>query len=239
MGSRRGGSAPSRAGPVHSARAQTAPEFVGSVYDASLLLRTSLLLQERDGRGIAVPGEVQKLVDAVYAPEFVEDLDAAVGRELRDLDGERVAAEAAEAGLAQMVTIDGPGDVQGNLHLISRTVEGVSEELLTTRLGADTGRVVCVYAHADGTRTLDESGFIALPTSGGVTRQDAVEVMAHVVPVPGRWLREGVTEQPSTWRRHPLLGPVRVLVMQREGGAWRCRLGDRVIALSEVGIEEL
>ncbi|MBU7598910.1 CRISPR-associated endonuclease Cas3'' [Streptomyces sp. P38-E01] len=215
------------------------PNSWGSVYDASLLLRTSLLLQERDGRGIAVPGEVQKLVDAVYAPEFVEDLDAAVGRELRDLDGERVAAEAAEAGLAQMVTIDGPGDVQGNLHLISRTVEGVSEELLTTRLGADTGRVVCVYAHADGTRTLDESGFIALPTSGGVTRQDAVEVMAHVVPVPGRWLREGVTEQPSTWRRHPLLGPVRVLVMQREGGAWRCRLGDRVIALSEVGIEEL
>ncbi|QKW07783.1 CRISPR-associated endonuclease Cas3'' [Streptomyces sp. NA04227] len=215
------------------------PRSWGSVYDTSLLLRTSLLLKERAGGGIAVPGGVQELVDAVYAPDFVDDLEAAVGRELRDLDGERLASQMAKTSLAQTVAIDGPGNIQGNLHLISRQVEGVSEELLTTRLGADTGRVVCVYAQPDGAWTLDESGTVALPEGPRPSRQDTAEVMAHLVPVPGRWLRDGGVEYPADWRKQPLLREVGLLVLTPADGGWRCRLGERTIALSEVGVEEL
>ncbi|NKI41099.1 CRISPR-associated endonuclease Cas3'' [Streptomyces physcomitrii] len=217
------------------------PRSWGLVYDASLLLRTSLLLRERAGEGIAVPGGVQELVDAVYAPDFVDDLDAGVGRELRDLDLERLASQAAETSLADMVAIGGPGDVQGYLHLLSRRVEGVDEDLLTTRLGADTGRVVCVYAQPDGAWMLDESGEAGLPEGPRPSRRELAEVMARVVPVPGRWLRDGGVEHPPGWRQQPLLREVGVLVLTpgEEGEGWRCGLGERTIALSEVGVEEL
>jgi CRISPR-associated endonuclease/helicase Cas3 len=43
------------------------PVTWGSVYDVSLLMRTSLLLAERAGDGVVVPDDVQGLVDTVYA----------------------------------------------------------------------------------------------------------------------------------------------------------------------------
>ncbi|BFO16744.1 CRISPR-associated helicase/endonuclease Cas3 [Streptomyces sp. KM77-8] len=50
------------------------PRSWGDVYDHSLLLRSAALLRERAGRGIAVPGDVQELVDAVYAEDFTDRL---------------------------------------------------------------------------------------------------------------------------------------------------------------------
>ncbi|MFJ2565735.1 CRISPR-associated endonuclease Cas3'' [Streptomyces sp. NPDC087568] len=220
------------------------PPSWGSVYDTSLLIRTSLLLAERATDGIVVPDGVQELVDAVYAPDFVDGLDAAVEQELGLLDGERLASTMAETDLAAMVGIRGPGDIQGNLHLISRQLEGVTEELLTTRLGADTGRVVCVYVQDDGQRTLDEAGSIDLPGIEGVPldREAVAQIVAHVAPVPGKWVRDSaqVSELPAAWRKTSALRDLTVLPMTRAGDSgWSCRFGDRTIAISEVGLEQL
>ncbi|GAA0913314.1 CRISPR-associated endonuclease Cas3'' [Streptomyces thermoalcalitolerans] len=220
------------------------PPTWGSVYDTGLLIRTSLLLAERATDGIVVPDGVQELVDAVYAPDFVDGLDAAVEQELRLLDGERLASTMAETGLADMVSIKGPGDIQGNLHLISRQFEGVTEELLTTRLGADTGRVVCVYVQHDGRQTLDAAGSLPLPgTEGHPLDRDAVaRIVAHVTPAPGAWVRDSgqAGELPAAWRKVPALRDLTVLPMTRSGdGRWSYHCGDRTISMSEVGLEQL
>jgi CRISPR-associated endonuclease/helicase Cas3 len=222
------------------------PVTWGSVYDVSLLIRTSLLLAERAAEGIVVPDGVQELVDAVYAPDFVDGLDAAVKRELESLDVERRVSQMAEADLAALVGISGPGDIEGQLHLISRRIEGVTEELLTTRLGADTGRVLCSYVQEDGSLSVSPDG------SGGpvpgldgtaLDRDDVAGIVAHTAPVPGTWVREGgdvEKDHPAGWRRVSTLRDVVLLPMTRAAdGRWVCRRGDRTIAVSEVGLEQM
>jgi CRISPR-associated endonuclease/helicase Cas3 len=222
------------------------PATWGSVYDVSLLIRTSLLLADRTADGVVVPDGVQELVDAVYAPDFVDGLAAAVERELKSLDVERLASEMAETDLAAMVGISGPGNIEGQLHLISQRLEGVTEELLTTRLGADTGRVLCAYVQKDGSLTLARNG------SGGpvpgldgrpLSRVDVAAIVAHTAPVPGRWVREGTDaerEHPAQWKRISTLRDVVLLRMTAADNQWTCRLGDRVIAVSEeAGLEQI
>ncbi|UQW99156.1 CRISPR-associated helicase Cas3' [Streptomyces sp. RerS4] len=207
------------------------------VYDAGLLRRTSLLLA-RERSGIAVPGAVQRLVDEVYAPEFVDGLDEAVGRELARLDGERLAGESVEAYLADLVSVCSPADVAGDLSRLTQPDSGVTEELLTTRLGADSGRVVCVYAQVDGSVTLDEAGLMVLP-AGSLSPEDVADVMSYVTPVPGGWLRGSEADVvPAGWEKHAVLRGVVLLVMRRTDGAgWSCRHGERVFEMSDVGLE--
>ncbi|MGW4147634.1 hypothetical protein [Streptomyces albogriseolus] len=220
------------------------PATWGSVYDASLLIRTSLLLSERAAEGIVVPDGVQELVDAVYAPDFVEGLDAAAQRELESLDVERLASEMAETDLARMVGIKGPGSIGGQLHLISQRIEGVTEELLTTRLGADAGRVLCAYVQEDGSLTLarDGSGGAVPGVDGAsLSREDVAAVAAHTAPVPGAWVREGADaekDHPASWQQVSTLRDVVLLPMRRAGdGRWACSRGGHTIGVSVTGLE--
>lgn len=231
--------------PVGDNGATLVPRTWGSVYDAGLLHRTAHLLRERTASGIAVPEDVQELVDAVYAEDFVDQLDEAAQRELRRMDAERQADEAAQAHLADMVAICSPADVAGDLFKLSRREAGVTEELLTTRLGADSGRVLCLYEQPGGTFTLDVSGTLPLPTGSHLTHVALTQVMAHVAPVPGRWLR-GTEGQPAPkgWDKHPVLADLVLLRMQPVGGdrdgtgpGWSCRHGNQTIRISSVGLE--
>ncbi|MCB5180675.1 CRISPR-associated helicase Cas3' [Streptomyces antimicrobicus] len=213
------------------------PASWGRVYDAGLLKRTSLLIA-REGAGVAVPGDVQRLVDEAYAPEFVDGLEESVARELARLDGEREAGESAEAFLADLATVCSPADVAGDLSKLSRPEKGITEELLVTRLGADSGRVLCLYAHGDDEVTLDAAGSVPVP-KGGLSREDLAEVVSYVVPVPGRWLVPEEGERaPEGWERQAVLRGVVLLRMERlAGGEWGCRHGGGLITASEVGLE--
>ncbi|MFE7313129.1 CRISPR-associated helicase Cas3' [Streptomyces sp. NPDC057555] len=232
--------------PVDAAGDTTAPASWGQVYDSGLLKRTACLLAEREAVGIDVPGDVQHLVDAVYAEDFVDRLQEAAARELRRMDGERLAAETVEAHMADMVAICAPADVAGNLHRLSRREAGVTEELLTTRLGADSGRVLCLYEQPDGGLTLDESGALPLPKGGrhGPSKAELARIMSHVAPVPGAWLRDGEEGHPSPegWDKQPVLRDLVLLRMrpnQREveGASWSCLYGKRTFSISEIGLE--
>lgn len=215
-----------------------APKTWGEVYDPSLLLRTSMLLEKYVGSGVAVPGQVQELVDAVYADIFADDLEASVQRELQRMDATRIASAAAEGQLAEAVTIRPPYDVQGDLSCLTNTAAGITEELLTTRLGADSGRVVCAFVKDDGL-FLDPHGKIPLPGVTGkrpLRREEVALIMRHTTPVPGRWLAGCLTEnEPSeVWGERPVLAGLLVLPLRYGAdGRWTCRLGDRQVELSK------
>ncbi|MGW4646980.1 CRISPR-associated helicase Cas3' [Kitasatospora sp. NPDC004289] len=217
-----------------------APRSWGTVYDASLLRRTSVLLGRPGSAAIAVPRDVQRLVDEVYAEDFGAGLDDAAKRELARMDAERLAGEVAEGQLADFTAIRPPYEVRGDLSLLSQ--RPVAEELLTTRLGADSGRVVCVYVQ-EGKRTLDAEGRVPVPGEGPgggrMGREEIALVMRHTVPLPGRWL-EGAGEGcavPDAWKKWPVLAGLKVLPMRQDGqGAWSCVVGGRAMSISDIGI---
>ncbi|MEE1790583.1 CRISPR-associated endonuclease Cas3'' [Streptomyces sp. BE308] len=218
------------------------PRSWGSVYDAGLLVRTSSILEECALEGIAVPGGVQRLVDEVYEEGFVDRLEGAAREELARLDEERLAGEAAERHMAAWAGICAPADVKGDLSKLSRREEGVTEELLTTRLGADTGRVLCLYEQADGTVTLDPAGRVLVPAGGhhGLGTGELAGVAGRVAPVPGRWLRGDPLDGavPKKWGTHPSLRDLVLLRMSPDGREiWKCRHGRYTISVSEVGLE--
>ncbi|MFF2012112.1 CRISPR-associated helicase Cas3' [Streptomyces sp. NPDC058195] len=218
------------------------PRSWGTVYDAGLLGRTSLILTECARDGIAVPGGVQRLVDEVYEDGFVDRLEGAARQELARLDEERAASEAAERHLAAWAGICAPSDVKGDLSRLSLRDAGVTEELLTTRLGADTGRVLCLYEQVDGAVALDPEGRDPVPAGGrnGLRSPELAAVARRVAPVPGRWLRGGEPSGsvPKKWGTHPSLRDLVLLTMRPTGnGTWACGHGRYTISISEVGLE--
>ncbi|MFG3398561.1 CRISPR-associated helicase Cas3' [Streptomyces parvus] len=225
-----------------TAEASEPPRSWGRVYDAGLLVRTSRVLRERASGGIAVPDDVQRLVDEVYEEDFVDRLEGAAREELVRLDEERLAGEAAERHLAAWASICSPADVKGDLSKLSAREAGVTQELLTTRLGADTGRVLCLYQHPDGRTTLDPEGMAEVPVGGrwGLRPDELAAVARRVAPVPGRWLRSGesAAEVPQEWGTHPSLRDLVLLHMLPAGeGGWECRFGRCTISISGVGLE--
>lgn len=225
-----------------TAEAPGPPRSWGAVYDAGLLMRTSRILQERAPSGIAVPDDVQHLVDEVYEEEFVDRLEGSAREELVRLDEERLAGEAAERHLAAWTSICSPVDVKGDLSKLSAREPGVTQDLLTTRLGADTGRVLCLYQQANGVTTLDPQGTVEAPDGGrwGLRPAGLAEVARRVAPVPGRWLRGGEpgTAVPQGWGTHPSLRDLVLLYMAPAGeGSWVCQYGRFMISMSGVGLE--
>ncbi|MFC8719517.1 type I-E CRISPR-associated protein Cse1/CasA [Kitasatospora sp. NPDC057198] len=217
------------------------PPSWGSVYDGSLLVRTSTLLAGLEGP-VAVPGDVQGLVDAVYEEDFGRRLEESARREFERWDVRREAGELAEAQLADLVRIPSPGDVDGDWSVLTDAPEGVSEELLATRLGAETARVVFVYAREGRGLSLEHGGEVRVPgwsRGKGVGREGAVEVLRRSVPLPAAWVRGESEGDPLTkpWAKTSLLKDVRVVVLREDGeGRWVGRVGGQELQLSEVGV---
>ncbi|RKN11000.1 CRISPR-associated endonuclease Cas3'' [Streptomyces radicis] len=230
--------------PTGVANAEGIPRSMAAVYDPSLLVRTVTLLEGLPGGEIAIPRDVQHLIDDVYADDFVHGLDEAARRELKGMDIERTARELVEANTAKIVGVSAPGDVNGDLSALSRRELGVTEDLLTTRLGADTGRVLCLYEQSTGPFTLDRDGTIPPPSDwkSMPSRDSLRQLMTYVTPVPGSWVRAAgdVLTRPSGWKKQPLLRDLVVLPMQLgTDGVWSGRAGERTIRSSEVGLESI
>jgi CRISPR-associated endonuclease/helicase Cas3 len=229
------------------------PRTWGTVYDTSLLRRTSRLLREVEPTGIGVPGDVQRLIDAVYADDFGDRLESAAEREeLQRLDAEREAAGLAEEQLAQMTVVPSPTGLTDLARLSDDGLGLVDEAMVTTRLGADSERAVCAYVQSGGELTLDPKGRTPLPghrgEGGRLAMADVRSVMRQSVPLPGRWLAQRSPEQesPAAWANQPLLSDLTVLRMRPvleavsgEGLAcsvWACQVGDRTLTMSDVGL---
>lgn len=230
------------------------PRTWGDVYDHGLLLRTAALLARQESGGIAVPDDVQELVDAVYAEDFTEHLEgagraeaAAAARRLEVLDQRRDGQRIAEQTLAAMTGISPPYAVRGDLSLLSRGMADVAADLLSTRLGADTGRLLLLFTQNDGTVSLDEAGRLPLRTAGGLDRHAVRRVVARAVPVPGAWLPPAADRPvlPSAWQVNTHLKDLVLLPMSRTGGdgkgmVWVGQLGGRQVQFTRTtGLERI
>ncbi len=229
--------------PVDAQGEVRAPRRWGAVYPEALLRRTSSLLNERKGSSIAVPGDVQGLVDAVYAEDFCDRLVEASDRELQErLDAEHLGEVLAQETLAAQTMINPPRGMV-DLSELSRDGDVVDETLLTTRLGADSERAVCVFVQPGGAVTLDPEGNVAVPgwgRGGRLSLRDARVVMRQTVPVPGRWVRERGDEErvPASWERHAALRELCVLPMHRSAtGDWSHSIGGRTVSFTSEGLE--
>ncbi|MEU6312036.1 CRISPR-associated endonuclease Cas3'' [Streptomyces sp. NPDC047014] len=199
------------------ARLAVPPRSWGEVYTPSLLQRTLELLTDLGGAPIAVPKDVQRLVDAVYAPEF----PSTAPEKLMERDFERLASDMASSGLAEMVAIPPPRSVT-SLHRL--TTSDADEDLVRTRLGIDSVQVLPVYEDDSG-RWLDKERTTPLPVRGSgpggrFTRREVRDLLALVGPVAyGPWRTAcGVDHQPpKSWNDESRLARV-VLLPHRVHG---------------------
>ncbi|MEU3521362.1 CRISPR-associated endonuclease Cas3'' [Streptomyces sp. NPDC006654] len=240
--------------PVNAAGTTNPPRSWGDVYDHGLLLRTAALLQNKTASGIAVPGDVQDLVDAVYAEDFTLHLEeaaredaGAAARRLHVLDQRREGSRLAEETLAAMTGISAPYQVRGDFSRLSQGTAEAVGDLLTTRLGADTGRLLLLFTQADGTRSLDENGALALPGDGVPARMALRRIVARTVPVPGTWLPAAGERPalPAAWQTQSHLRDLVLLPLTRTGSdggdtVWTGQLAGRSIQFTRTtGVERI
>ena len=223
------------------------PKKWGDVYSHSLLERTSILLRSRSGGRIGIPSDVQSLVDEVYAADFatVHRLGEKETRQLDRRDGERLATDAAHRQTAEkLVAIPTPSPRRlRDLSVLTTPVDEVDEDLIATRLGADSARLVCAYKQDSGRWTLDEEGEFPVPGLNGeakITREDARTIALHMLPVPSRWIGRGsdLLDPPLSWSKNSVLSTWTLLPMRHgRTGEWVGRLQPGVVRYrTDIGI---
>ncbi|MYV92901.1 CRISPR-associated helicase Cas3' [Streptomyces sp. SID1034] len=189
------------------------PRQWGTVYAEFLLLETSALLAERAGSPIAIPDDVQELVEAVHGdredrfdwknPDQSAAWSAYMGETL------------AQRQCGDMVVIPRARSVKslGALHRMAGTED---EWRATTRLGADSVRLLCTYEQVGGVLTLDVKGEMPLPgpaPDGRMATADVRTVMQRTIPVRAEWIPVGDEAHlpPPAWSGHPMLGDLAVV----------------------------
>ena len=200
----------------HGTSGYAKPKAWGSVYSDYLLRATHLLLAGRAGAPVCIPGDVQGLVEAVYvhgagADSFLNDAI---------LDDERLAHigdEFAQKDMAGYVTLPDPANIMDLAELSNKQVD---EAKATTRLGADSIRVLCCYVDDHGDRWLDpELTHHRLPETGsradGGFRPDEVrDLLARTIPMRDDEINDEPAPEyqpPPKWADNPWLSKLALL----------------------------
>ncbi|MGH2966463.1 MAG: CRISPR-associated helicase Cas3' [Solirubrobacterales bacterium] len=194
-----------------------------AVYDGHFLLRTWLALRGRDR--IAVPGDVEALIETVYAAgEPPSDLDAVFAAAWRQSAAQLAGELAADRREAEIRRVRPPREAGGSLADLTRNAleEDAEHPALRamTRLDADRVTIVCLEAPlVDETRR---------PSIG-----EAKALLGRSVPVSTRGLVVALRRiaAPAGWTRSPLLRGCVPFVRANQGvtvGAYRLVLDDRL-----------
>ncbi len=210
----------------------------GEVYSEHLLGKTSRMLAEVEGGGIAIPDDVQGLVEAVHGDSEEFDWNVSGGREAKAW-AEHKGKETAERSIAALCAVPRARQV-AELHDL-HALEGAEDEWeVSTRLGADSVRLLCAYAQEGGQLTLDAEGrqpLPEMPEDGRMPAPRVREVMRRTIPVRADWFRDAEPDTlipPSSWAEHPMLGDLRVLRQPvRQGKAQAVKVGDRILSLHQ------
>ncbi|MBX6356497.1 MAG: CRISPR-associated endonuclease Cas3'' [Micromonosporaceae bacterium] len=205
------------------------PKRWAMVYSRSLLRRTYELLAARHPEPVEIPGDVQPMVEEVYA-EFRDDMT--------DDDIERLAEQEAATGVAAVVAVKPPRQLRDLEGLTKREID---EDHVSTRLGADAVRAICCYVDDDGTRWLDPARTTPLPEQGAgrhgrFTTAQIKTVLAESIPLrDGDWRRRDreVTAAPPAWADNPHLRDLVLLPhpLDPDGTIHPVAVGDRLFRL--------
>ncbi|MFH9371157.1 CRISPR-associated endonuclease Cas3'' [Streptomyces anulatus] len=206
--------------------------------DAALVRRTGLLLGT--GRTVALPDELPLVLDEVYADEFADRLEGPAARELQQLDNQRTVREHKASATARWLAVPGPGELDGDLGLLSRDHTGMEPELLSSVLGEDVVQVVCLYEHGrPGNRVyLLENGVPERRLEHGPKKRPVPgQLVPYLIPVPKR-LVEGVEgDANNTWRGMAALKNVlRLNLKKSEDGRWVYTGPKHRFCMSEHGL---
>ncbi len=215
------------------------PQHWGEVYSEYLLTTTSRTLHGIEGGAIAIPEDVQGLVEAVHGDSKEYQWDSPGGR-TQEAFTAHLGREMAERSMAGLRAIKRAWSVAA-LHDLHDLPGEEDEWELSTRLGADSVRLLCAYVQQDGRVTLDVEGHRPLPEAaaddGTVPVAAVREVMRRTIPVRADWFRKADQQSlapPASWAQHPMLGELRVLRQPvRAGAAQAVQVGKFTLRLDE------
>ncbi|WP_236726365.1 CRISPR-associated helicase Cas3' [Streptomyces sp. NBRC 110465] len=210
----------------------------GEVYSEHLLGRTSRILAEVEGGGIAIPGDVQRLVEAVHGDSEEFDWTVSGSREAK-AQIEHKGKEIAERSVAALCAVPRARSV-ADLHELHALEGGEDEWEVSTRLGADSVRLLCAYAHENGQLTLDAEGeqpLPEMPEDGRMPAPRVRQVLRRTISVRADWFRDAESatlSPPSSWAEHPMLGDLRVLRQPvQQGKAQAVEVGGKLLRLHQ------
>ncbi|MFF8775121.1 CRISPR-associated helicase Cas3' [Kitasatospora sp. NPDC015120] len=190
------------------------------VYDGALLRRTAEYLNRVPATGMRVPEDVADAIDSVYVDfNGLAELELAEGDDRR-----RAARDVAHQAAADIRTIPQPRAVTD---LYSLTTYEGDEDDLTTRLGADTVRLLPVYTDSDANQWLDPACTETLPGPGdrtdSLTREVVAELVRRTIQAPADYLpaSDTATHTPAPWKDTPVARDLRLLPHQLTGPARR------------------
>ncbi|MFE6160026.1 CRISPR-associated endonuclease Cas3'' [Streptomyces sp. NPDC056486] len=206
--------------------------------DAALVRRTDLLLGT--GRRVSWPEELPLLLDEVYADDLVARLEESAAHELRQLDNRRTVRERRASGTAGWLDVPGPGELGGDLGLLSRDHPGMEPELLSFVLGEEMVHVVCLYPGRNQqgqTVHLLEDGVLKKKLELDSKRRPRPgQLVPYLIPVPKR-LVEGVEgDANNAWRGMPALKNVLRLNLEPEDGKWVHTSAKHRFHVGELGL---
>ncbi|MGW3683352.1 CRISPR-associated helicase Cas3' [Streptomyces prasinus] len=214
------------------------PAQWGEVYSEHLLATTSHTLAGIEGGTISIPGDVQNLVEAVHGNNEDFDWNSPGGSEAKAWTAHR-GKEMAERSMAGLLAVPRARSVLA-LHDLHDLPGEEDEWEVSTRLGADSVRLLCAYVHKDGRVTLDLEGEHLLPQAapdGKMPVSSVREVMRRTIPVRADWLKEANPDSiapPKSWTEHPMLAELRVLHQPVQGGsAQAVKVGGKTLRLDE------
>lgn len=196
------------------------PAHWGEVYPEALLADTSALLAPGQVT-FQVPEDVPGLVEDVHGDRDGRyDWDAThhSGAWL-DHKGKTLAMEQA----GRMAAVPRPRYVRALEELHQYDVPD-DERVISTRLGADSVRVLCVYQQPSGALTLDVDGRLPLPEAAAGARMrigDVRSVMRRTIPVAADWFDAETRDQatPRGWSDYAALKDLVLLRLPVAAGA--------------------
>ncbi|PRW64943.1 CRISPR-associated helicase/endonuclease Cas3 [Actinopolyspora mortivallis] len=217
------------------------PEMWKYIYPEISLIRAQRLLQEHESSGITIPDDVQTLVDRANPGKFSGEDELTA--EFTEADIAHEATVMVEEQSADRRDIPIPSHLSQLADLSKLELE---EEQATTRFNADSVRVLPLFVDSDERLHLGCPSGPELPAPEGdrLTRDQAVAIMRHTIPVPGSLVRDRDESHrlPEPWRK---LWPVQDLVVLRQpvdasGQVHPARVGKRAFVLDpDLGLREV
>ncbi|GAA3757335.1 hypothetical protein GCM10022402_39560 [Salinactinospora qingdaonensis] len=211
------------------------PKAWTTIYPKAALVRAHRLLEEHQAAGIAVPDDVQHLVDRGNPGDFPAQQDPLL-EGFEDAEVERIAETMVEGQSASLWSICAPEQVKDLARLSEHPVE---EDQATTRFNADSERVLPCFQLPDGQLLLGSSEGEPFPEpdeDGNFTREQVVAVMRCSIPVPGSLVQERTREHqlPKPWGdKWPFKELIALRQPVAESGHWRpATVGKRKLQLS-------